>query len=44
MTTLGVFPLTESRTGYVMTGDGIKRIGLAHTLKLEINSAISWQH
>jgi hypothetical protein len=26
MTTLGTFPLTESRTGYVMTAEGTKHL------------------
>ena len=36
MTTLGTFPLTESRTGYVTTADGIKHLSsIANASKLD---------
>ena len=35
MTTLGIFPLTESRTGYVHTPEGVKHLSsIANASKL----------
>ena len=34
MTTLGTFPLTESRTGYVHTAEGVKHLSSVFSAKL----------
>jgi hypothetical protein len=34
MTTLGIFPLTESRTGYVHTAEGPKHLSSVFSAKL----------
>jgi hypothetical protein len=34
MTTLGTFPLTESRTGYVHTQEGVKHVSSVFSAKL----------
>ena len=34
MTTLGTFPLTESRTGYVHTQEGVKHLSSVFSAKL----------